>query len=285
MFRRVLGATQIRAASQWVRYSSSQVAEQPKEKWDLLAGVLVERLPVISRDLTKFEQEYAVSVDSRGDVHRGHAHNIVYTFQKMLADIEFENSMKSDHEVRHERDLLMAEKLKKGDVELDLDESVKQTAQDMKDAYTEELKKFEFASRITDADRKGDTKSLDRKLDQALILLVEQQIGSRKHLLLPQGLRNEGETLRDTAERVLKEKCGESLVAQVYGNSPVGFYKYKYPSEQRKTAVGAKVFFYRAVLKNQPLTPLPLSFEWLTKSEVAEKLPVDYLKSVQQFVL
>lgn len=205
----------------------------------------------------------------------------------MLTDIEFENSMKSDHEIRHERDLLMAEKLKRGDVELDLDESVKQTAQDMKDAFTEEFKKFEFASRMTEADKKGDTTSLERKLDQSLILLVEQKIGNRMHMLLTQGPRNDGESLRDTAERVIKEKCGDLLSAQVYGNSPVGFYKYKYPSEQRKAAVGAKIFFYRAVLKDQPnqsTTPAS-SYEWLTKSEVAKKLPSDYLKSVQQFVL
>lgn len=39
----------------------TQQVSTPKEKWDLLAGVLIERLPTISRDFTKFEQEYAVS--------------------------------------------------------------------------------------------------------------------------------------------------------------------------------------------------------------------------------
>lgn len=204
----------------------------------------------------------------------------------MLADIEFENSMKSDHEVRHERDLLMAEKLKKGDMELDLDETVKQTAQDMKDAYTEEFKKFHFASRQTEADKQGDKKSTDRKLDQTLILLTEQQIGNKKFLLLPQGKHNAGETLRDTADRVVKEKCGDSLSVQVYGNAPVGFYKYKYPNDQRNTSVGTKIFFFRAALKDEPKNALPTeNYQWLTKSELAEKLPAEYLKSVHQFVL
>lgn len=204
----------------------------------------------------------------------------------MLSDIEFENSMKSDHEIKHERDLLMAEKLKKGDVELDLDESVKQTAQDLKDAYKEEFKKFQFASRQTAADQKKDKTSTDRSLDQSLILLLEQQIGGKKYFLLPQGTRNDGETLRDTAERVVKEKCGDSLSVQVYGNAPVGFYKYKYPSEQRKTAVGAKIFFYRAALLKEQSKPSEKStFEWLTKEEMTQKLPADYLKSVKQFVL
>ena len=194
--------------------------------------------------------------------------------------------MKSDHEIRHERDLLMAEKLKKGDMELDLDETVKQTAQDLKDAYTEELKKFEFAPRTTEADEKGDTKSLDRKLEQSLILLVEQTIGNKKIKLLPQGLRNEGETLRDTAERVIRERCGDGLAVQVYGNAPVGFYKYKYPGEQRKSAVGAKVFFFRAAVQDQKAeNKIPSDYEWLTKTEIAKSLPEGYLKSVQSFVL
>lgn len=204
----------------------------------------------------------------------------------MLADIEFENSMKSDHEIRHERDLLMAERLKKGDVELDLDESVKQTAQDAKDAYKEELKKFQFASRTTEADSKGDRKSLERKLDETLMLLVEQTVGEKKHFLLPQGLRNEGETLRETADRVIREKCGDSLSARIYGNSPVGFYKYKYPSGHRQNAVGAKVFFYRAVVNdNSGPINTPSTFEWLTKAEMDGKLPSDYSKSVHTFVL
>lgn len=181
----------------------------------------------------------------------------------------------------------MAEKLKKGDMEVDLDETIKQTAQDLEDAYGEELKKFQFASRTTEADKKNDKKSIKRKLDQGLVLLLEQQIGSKKYFLFPQGLRQEGETLRDTAERVLKDQCGDKLSVQVYGNAPVGFYKYKYPGDQRKDAVGAKIFFYRAVLNSsvpelkQNATP----YEWLTKEELQQRLPVEYLKSVQQFVL
>lgn len=204
----------------------------------------------------------------------------------MLSDIEFENSMKSDHEIRHERDMLMVEKLKKGDMELDLEETVKQTAQDLEDAYGEELKKFQVAPRITEADKKNDKKSTKRKLDQGLVLLLEQQIGNKKYFLFPQGAVNAGETLRDTAERVIKEKCGPAMSVQVYGNCPVGFYKYKYPSEQRTNAVGAKIFFYRAVLNTVPeLKPDVTTFEWLTKEEMQDRLPAEYFKSVHPFVL
>lgn len=43
----------------------------------------------------------------------------------------------------------------------------------------------------------------------------------------------------------MKNHCGDSVVAQIYGNAPCGFYKYKYPTEVRKQkgVKGAKVRF------------------------------------------
>ncbi|XP_055689810.1 39S ribosomal protein L46, mitochondrial [Lutzomyia longipalpis] len=240
-----------------------------KEKWDLLAGVLVERLPILGKSLNPIETKY----------------------QKMLMDVEFEQSLLSDHERRHEKDILLAESIKKG-LEVDLDDvASKQTAEDFEDACDEELEAFKLASRQTEADRKKDFTSVQRKLEDTLFLLVEQTVGNKKIFLLPQGVRQEGETMRQTADRVLREICGEKLNVQVYGNAPVGFYKYKYPQSQRKEAVGAKVFFFRAahlagnpgkVEKSEKGTG---KFLWHTKEEIEGKLPPEYMRSVQQFLL
>lgn len=40
--------------------SATTTSEQPNTKWDLYAGVLVERLPVISKSFNKIEKEYLV---------------------------------------------------------------------------------------------------------------------------------------------------------------------------------------------------------------------------------
>lgn len=205
----------------------------------------------------------------------------------MLTKIEFEKSMKSNHEIRNEKDIIQAERLKKGDGEIELDDTLKQTAQDLEDAYKEEFKKFEFAPRLTQDDKTKNLLSSNRQLDETLLLLLDQQIGNKKFLLLPQGRWNGGETLRETAERVFKEKFGETLAVQFYGNAPIGFYKYKYPISQRKEAVGAKVFFFRAVLSGQgaKVPEKAGKIEWLSKSELDSKLNPDYLRAIKQFIL
>nr|CAH7728002.1 unnamed protein product [Callosobruchus chinensis] len=89
----------------------------------------------------------------------------------------------------------MIASLKKGSID-DTEANLKQTAQDLVDSWTEELSQFKPADRITDADKKNDMKSLQRKLDKHLVLVVNQMLGDKKHYLLPQGILQAGETLR-----------------------------------------------------------------------------------------
>lgn len=169
---------------------------------------------------------------------------------------------------------------------MDLDsEATKLTAQDLKDSWTEEFAKFEFESRITKADKENDMTSLNRKLEETLILLVEHKLGDSNLFLLPQGKRVDGETMRQTAERVLKEKCGDEMKVMFYGNAPCGFYKFKYPVAERKDAVGAKVFFFRTCLKAGALQDKKLKFEWLDQQEMSKKLKPAYFNSVSQFLV
>lgn len=201
--------------------------------------------------------------------------------------LEFEHSYKSDFELREANDIAMAALIKEGKIKIDLDGVIQQTALDLKDLWKAELSKFQPASRATDADRKNDTKSTERKLENSLTLLMEQQIGNDKLFLLPQGKILNDETLCDAAQRIIKERCGDSIQTMIYGKAPCGFYKYKYPIEARNESVGAKVFFYRAILKSGQVETSRGNFEWLDKTELFDKLNKysGYKRSLSKFII
>lgn len=208
--------------------------------------------------------------------------------QELLTQIEFENSYKSDFELRNEKDKKVAELIKSGKVELDLDAVAKQSSEDLKDLWKEERSKFQLASRITEADKKNDTTSTNRKLENSLTLIVEQLIGDQKIPLLPQGSIQDGENSRQAVERIIKERCGDSVRAQIYGNAPCGFYKYKYPKNVQKDVVGARVFFYRAILRaGQVDKKIATTYEWLDKKELLAKVDKygNYKKSLKKFII
>lgn len=159
-----------------------------------------------------------------------------------------------------------------------------QTAQDFEDMSQDELSKFKFAIRETEEDTKNNKQSLDRKLDDTLIFLCEHKLGKESPLLLPQAKWIEGETLRQTAERTVKEKCGTNIKVHFYGNAPIGFYKYKYPVNERKDSLGAKVFFFRAIHKAGDVTDQKNNPMWINDSELKTTVKDNYYLAVKSFL-
>lgn len=248
---------------------STSVKVLRKERWDLMSAVCLERKPVISREMNEIEHK----------------------FSRLLAQIELENSNKSDHEMRMEKDMLQAELLKNKSSDLDIDQALLQTAQDFEDVSADEYSKFVFGSRVTEADKTKDLQSIERKLERHLLLVVQQKQWDQKNWVMPQGLRMEGETMLQTAERVLREECGSNLTVQFCGNAPCGVYKYKYPKRfigtTEEASVGAKVFFFKAQyiaghldskLKRQ-------EFRWLGREELMSSLPQEYYRNISQFLI
>lgn len=204
-----------------------------------------------------------------------------------MTQIEFENSHKSEFEIQHEKDVKTSELLKGGKLRVDLDAVTALTTSDLKDMWLDELSKFQLALRRTGADDKDDLRSTDRKLENALTLLVEQKLGNEQLLLLPQGKINREETLYQAAQRIIQEHCGKNLQAHIYGNAPCGFFKYKYPKEMRDEIIGAKVFFYRAVWIGGQVDAKSKNFLWLDKTELFEKINKHraYKKCLSQFII
>ncbi|XP_033647535.1 39S ribosomal protein L46, mitochondrial-like [Asterias rubens] len=256
------------------RYSSS-VPSAPSEskspRWDLMSAVCLERYPVVSQELTQIETEYMT----------------------MQETVELENSLLSSHEMQVIQDKERIKRRQSGLVDDDEDDQTSEliSALDMEDRYMEEFNQFKPASCTSDID---DPQSLQRKLMDKLVLLVKCKVGDKSMWMMPQGARQEGETMRETAGRVLASQCSpqsmRDMRAHFFGNAPSACFKYSYPLDmQRKSGVkGAKIFFYKARLMTgdvQINKNVIEDYAWVAHSEMDKYVVPSYLETVQQFVV
>lgn len=247
---------------------SSPAAAAPRP-WKLFGALCLLRLPRITQPLRKEEEEMAA----------------------LMEQIELEKSHYSDHEIRKLEEEERLRRRKESLHDDDDDEGLGRTvvmAQDLEEKWEQKLLQFSPAPRVTDADKKNDRTSLNRKLDSNLMLLVKQKIGNQELWLLPQAEWQPGETLRSTVERVMATFLGDHIQAKILGNAPYGIYKYKFPRAIRtEDNVGAKVFFYKAFLQSSDLSQAELKkdYLWVTKDELGDYLKSEYLKKVNRFLL
>ncbi|KAM7406499.1 hypothetical protein PAMP_000873 [Pampus punctatissimus] len=264
IFRQFSGSPVCRATLQ-----TNVLTERAASPWKLTAAVCLMRLPVISADCSPIEQQ----------------------FTAMLREIELEKSLVGDHEVRLLEDAERMSRRKTANYDSDEEDDPRHQetllAQDLEDSWEQKLKNFEPAPRVRgDVDK--DLTSVERCLADSLVLLAEQQVGNAKMWLLPQTQWQEGETLRQTAERALASLPAAGFKATFLGNAPCGVYKYKLPKALRteEGPIGTKIFFFKAFLSDSGRSAAPnASFLWLKKSELQRYLKPSYMMKVERFVL
>ncbi|KAF8477430.1 39S mitochondrial ribosomal protein L46-domain-containing protein [Kalaharituber pfeilii] len=147
-------------------------------------------------------------------------------------------------------------------------------------------------SRITEADLKNDTKSLDRKQSRTLYLLVRRNRESNAWKF-PQVDLVGRENLKEAAMRGLVECCGVNMNTWFVGNVPIGHYIYKYPEGYRDSEgdyLGKKVFFMKArMLAGQANLEKNIrgivDFQWLTKEEIHEVAGKKYFTAVRHMLV
>jgi len=194
-----------------------------------------------------------------------------------LEEINFEDSLKCDHEVRHEEDLQKAAKRKAGDGIL---EAGMRTAVDDEDAWAKEFDAFTPVSRETEADEKNDVRSVRRALHRPLHLIVQRNIGGDLFWDLPTVVNKGEETMRETAERALESACGTGLNVSVLGNAPWAFYRLIYPRRIRDETGkrGEKVFIYKAFFDSGDVNLTSAQqtycndYKWALREELCDSL-------------
>lgn len=246
--------------------SSTPLGVKGIDGWQIMAAVCISRHPVLCPPMSPIE----------------------HTYSQHLSKLEVENSLQSDFELQILED--NARKVLGDEVNL-LDEGPKQmSALEQLDMWKKEQEDFEkIRSYSSDAPPGGVGDSLSRQV----VLVQRYKLGSQNSWLLPQGPWQPGETLRQTSERIVAESCDPALGVRIMGNSPVGFFKYKYPKEVRaKGYIGAKVFFYRGQVGNRLRRSLPVlqskgrpEQKWLTRQQILDQLQQSYVKAITQFII
>ncbi|XP_024151645.1 39S ribosomal protein L46, mitochondrial [Oryzias melastigma] len=242
--------------------------ETGSSPWTLMAAVCLQRLPVVSADCDPIEER----------------------FKQMMLEMELEKSLLSDHELRLLEDADRIRRKQRDDYDSDEEDSRGDQeimlAQDLEDNWEQKLKSFQPAPRVQPEVDK-DLTSVKRCLADSLVLLAEQRVGDEKLWLLPQAQWQEGETLRQTAERALASLPVAGFKATFLGNAPCGVYKYKLPKAARtESSIGRKVFFFKAVLTDDGEPKAPAGpFLWLKKSELQPYLKPVYRMKVERFIL
>ncbi|KAF2180726.1 hypothetical protein K469DRAFT_714300 [Zopfia rhizophila CBS 207.26] len=145
--------------------------------------------------------------------------------------------------------------------------------------------------RVTEADLKGDVKSLDRLLQRTLYLLVKNKEGQ---WAFPQDRLVGKESLHQAAERILVHSGGINMNTWVVGNVPIGHHQHQYLSESLKSSMnsnelGFKTFFMKARIMagqaNLKENKLGLAdFKWLAKEEVHDAVERKYWHSIKNML-
>jgi len=137
-------------------------------------------------------------------------------------------------------------------------------------------------SRITESDKKNDTKSLERKLPRTLYLLVKDSNGWK----LPSFATPSNTPLHIAAEAGLRQLGGEIINTWTVSNTPAAVLKYnnnklvdsKDSSEELTREYIIKSHILSGIFKPSEEN---VEYEWLVKEEIKERVGEDYYKATE----
>jgi large subunit ribosomal protein L46 len=254
---------------------------QRHKTYRIVASAVVERIPVVLKDLEPWDQEYTDYVLAKK--------NKMVELQKQEAWKRFEAEMlmrekmgKPKKQTKDKR----AERGKGGGKESggspEKEEKVDwRSLKNDQEVWTDlipnepEPKKENYPL-ITEADKTNNRKSLYRALTSRLFLIVKKD--RKEHAWqFPQGgyEKVDGVHLRNTAVRELREECGSELKVWWTGNAPFTHWEYDLNSTYQKkyNSDATKVFFYRStyLAGEVKLNPNELiDYAWVTRDELKE---------------
>jgi len=303
-------------------HDAATKAPLPRQAYQVRTGVVLSRPPLITRDLTPFEKAFYLYQRRLNERLALPAMQYFYFRPNSPAMLEFKRKRRMrkgvaardigpynpyDKESGWHDELLLGDEI--SEPEHQANELIKDSIPLPKDSESGEVEDVPQSSqepvhalmpRITEADQKGDQRSLDRLLQRTLYLLVQNDKGK---WTFPQDSVTGRESLALAAQRILVQTGGENMNTWVVGNHPVGHlvldHSLQQDSKDKKDGekqlakptqtLGEKVFFMKARIMagqaNLQQNAFGLKdFKWLVREEVEQQVSRSYWNSIKNML-
>ncbi|KAA6414044.1 MAG: 50S ribosomal subunit L30 [Lasallia pustulata] len=279
----------------------------PRPSYQINASLVLSRPPVITRDLTPFEKAYFFyqrRLNERLALPFG---RYFYYGKGTFGDIEWKRKIKERQTPARDIGVYNAyskegwnDELLVGAKESEPEHQLEALLKDAEDVMTEgddaaDVKKEPVEKpmpRVTEADKTGDVKSLNRALQRTLYLLVK---GGKGGWTFPTTGLVPKEDLHTAAERIIVQAGGLNMNTWVVGNLPVGHQSIDYPKtivdeEKKIEQLGEKTFFMKARIMggqaNLKDNKFGLEdFKWLAKDEIQKEVHPRYWSAVRNMLV
>ncbi|KAL2829145.1 ribonuclease H-like domain-containing protein [Aspergillus cavernicola] len=285
--------------------STSSTFPVVKPSYVISSGVLLSRPPQITRDLTEFEQAYYFYQKRLNERLALPFTKYFYFKRGTPADEDWKRKIRERQTASRDIGKYNAyspeawnDELLVGAPESNPDhivESLISDAESTANATSQDTSKKEEIPRphprVTEADQKNDTQSLNRALQRTLYLLVQSKKGYWK---LPTSPVATGETLRLAAERTLEQSAGVNMNTFMIGYHPVGHYVYnvrlpKFDETTGAQILGEKTFFMKGrIMTGQADISANVqdlqNFKWLAKEEIAKYVLPHYYAGIKNML-
>lgn len=137
-------------------------------------------------------------------------------------------------------------------------------------------------SRVTEADKAKDYKSLERLLPRSLYLLVKDSSSNWRLPAFP--LQEETTPLHINAEAGLRQLGGEAINTWSVSNTPAAVLKFNAGKlvENKDEPVDAREYIVRSRILSGAFTPEQgVDYVWVAKEEVEERTGAEYFRKIE----
>ncbi len=282
----------------------------PKVRYQLHTGVVLSRPPLITRDLHPFEKAFFLYQRRLNERLALPFTRYFYIRKGTPADIDWKRKIKqrltpardigvytpwgkegwndelllgaSESEPEHQMEALLKDSIivapKKGET----------VSEDQIPPVDESLRPM---SRVTEADKMNDEKSLNRLLQRTLYLLVQDE---KQNWVFPTDKLIGRESFHQAAERILVQAAGINMNTWIVGNVPIGHeeHNHRRPITDSRgiQELGAKTFFMKArIMAGQADLVKNLfglkDFRWLAKEEISRVVTPRYFSVVKNMLV